>query len=40
MRGERTVDTAQVLVTLGGIVLIAFILWFFLGAREANPPPE
>jgi len=32
------VDTAQVLVTLGGIVLIVFILWFFLGSREGSPP--
>ena len=28
-------DTAQIIVTLAGVALIAFILWFFFGPREA-----
>src|SRR5215210_3322466 len=33
-RGD-VVDTPQLLVTLGGAALVAFILWFFFGARTA-----
>jgi plastocyanin domain-containing protein len=29
-------DTGQILVTLGGVALIAFILWFFFGPRTAT----
>ena len=29
-------DTAEILVAVGGVALIAFILWFFFGAREAT----
>lgn len=28
-------DTAEILVLVGGIALIGFVLWFFFGAREA-----
>jgi plastocyanin domain-containing protein len=28
-------DTPQLLVTLGGVALVAFILWFFFGSRTA-----
>ena len=27
-------DTAQIVVTAGGVLLIAFTLWFFFGKRE------
>ena len=27
-------DTAEILVTVGGITLICFVLWFFFGKRE------
>ena len=27
-------DSAQIAVTVGGIVAIVFVLWFFFGARE------
>lgn len=27
-------DTAEILVLVGGIALIGFVLWFFFGARE------
>ena len=29
-------DTAQVVVTVGGAVLVGFILWFFFGPRTAT----
>ena len=29
-------DTAQVVVTVGGAVLVGFILWFFFGPRVAT----
>lgn len=29
-------DTAQIIITSGGIVLIGFILWFFFGPRGAT----
>ena len=32
-------DTAELIVTLGGITLIALTLWFFFGKRSAAPPP-
>jgi plastocyanin domain-containing protein len=28
-------DTTQIIVTIGGLALIAFILWFFFGPRAA-----
>ena len=28
-------DTAQILVTLGGVALIAFTLWFFFGKKDS-----
>jgi hypothetical protein len=31
---ERVMDTAEILVLLGGLALIAFVLWFFFGQRE------
>ncbi|TGU72471.1 hypothetical protein E4633_09205 [Geomonas terrae] len=31
-------DTAQIIVTLGGIALIAFTLWFFFGKKSTNQP--
>lgn len=33
-------DTAQWLVTLGGIALIVLTLWFFFGKRRTAPPPS
>jgi hypothetical protein len=30
-------DTAEILVLLGGLALIAFVLWFFFGQREDTP---
>lgn len=33
-------DTAEWLVTLGGVVLVALTLWFFFGKRRATPPPS
>ena len=32
-------DTAELIVTLGGIILIALTLWFFFGKRSSAPPP-
>ena len=29
-------DTSQIIVTLTGTILIAFVLWFFFGQREAT----
>ena len=29
-------DTTEILVVLGGIALIAFVLWYFFGEREAT----
>ncbi len=29
-------DTAEIIVTVGGLLLIAFTLWFFFGEREAT----
>ena len=29
-------DTAEIMVLIGGIALIGFTLWFFFGAREAT----
>jgi plastocyanin domain-containing protein len=31
-------DTAEIFVAVGGIMLIAFILWFFFGSRTATLP--
>ena len=31
-------DTAELLVTAGGALLIGLTLWFFLGGRQAPPP--
>jgi hypothetical protein len=31
-------ESSQIVVTIGGIVLIGFILWFFFGPRAATPP--
>ncbi|WP_129125461.1 heavy metal-binding domain-containing protein [Geomonas oryzae] len=31
-------DTAPIIVTLGGIALIAFTLWFFFGKKSATQP--
>lgn len=36
-------DTAEILVTTGGVALIAFILWFFFGPKKppaARPEPR
>jgi hypothetical protein len=30
-------DTAEIFVLLGGLALIAFVLWFFFGQREEAP---
>ncbi len=30
-------DTAEIFVLLGGVALIAFVLWFFFGQREEAP---
>lgn len=27
-------DTAEIIVVIGGVALIAFVLWYFFGARE------
>jgi plastocyanin domain-containing protein len=32
-------DTAEILVTAGGVLLIALILWFFFGPRPATAAP-
>ena len=29
-------DTAAIIVTVGGVALVAFILWFFFGPRTAS----
>jgi plastocyanin domain-containing protein len=29
-------DTAEIIVTVGGLALVAFILWFFFGRRTAT----
>ena len=29
-------DTAEIVVTVGGVALVAFILWFFFGPRMAT----
>ena len=29
-------DTAEIIVTIGGVALVAFILWFFFGPRIAT----
>ena len=29
-------DTAEIIVVIGGISLIAFVLWYFFGEREAT----
>lgn len=31
-------DSAQIIVTLGGIALIAFTLWFFFGKKVSSLP--
>ncbi|WP_224982280.1 heavy metal-binding domain-containing protein [Geomonas agri] len=31
-------DTSQILVTLGGVALISFNLWFFFGKKATNKP--
>lgn len=31
-------DTAELIVTIGGLILIALTLWFFFGKRSAAPP--
>lgn len=30
-------DTAEIMVTLGGLCLIVFTLWFFFGGRDEAP---
>jgi hypothetical protein len=30
-------DTAEIIVTVAGALLIAAILWFFLGPRRTDP---
>ena len=30
-------DTAEIFVTIGGLALISFTLWFFFGKREEAP---
>jgi len=30
-------DTAEIFVTVGGMALIGFVLWFFFGQREETP---
>jgi hypothetical protein len=30
-------DTAEIFVLLGGLALIAWVLWFFFGQREESP---
>ena len=30
-------DTAEILVLVGGLSLIGFVLWFFFGGREEAP---
>ncbi len=30
-------DSAQIFVTVGGLALIAWTLWFFFGKREEEP---
>ena len=32
-------DSAEILVTIGGIALMVFTLWFFFGKREIKRPP-
>lgn len=32
-------DTAAIFVTVGGLLLIAFNLWFFFGTSESVPQP-
>jgi plastocyanin domain-containing protein len=34
--GGKLMDTYQILVTIGGVTLIALILWFFFGPRHAT----
>lgn len=29
-------DTAEIIVTVGGVLLIALILWFFFGPRRSG----
>jgi hypothetical protein len=31
-------DAAEIAVTVGGVVLVGLILWFFLGPRGARGP--
>ena len=33
-------DTAQITVTVGGVALVGFILWFFFGPRRATAARE
>lgn len=33
-------DTAQIAVTVGGVALVGFILWFFFGPRRATAARE
>lgn len=33
-------DTAELIVTVGGIALIALTLWFFFGKRSSPLPPS
>ena len=30
-------DTAEIFVSIGGLILIVFTLWFFFGKREDKP---
>ena len=29
-------DTTEILVVIGGVALIAFVLWYFFGKREKS----
>lgn len=33
-------DSTEIMILLGGIMLIAFTLWFFFGQREAGSTPS
>ena len=33
-------DTQEIVVTVGGVLLIGFILWFFFGPKEATRATE
>jgi plastocyanin domain-containing protein len=37
---EADVDTAQIAVTVGGLALVGFILWFFFGPKSSTAARE